>query len=106
VFVAQLLSPLLDNALRHAATAVRMTAVATGDDGVRACIDDDGPGFSEHDADPVFEPGWQTPGGSGAGLGLALARRLARSLGGEVRVGLADDGEQLVVELPVVTSAA
>jgi signal transduction histidine kinase len=105
-FVAQLLSPLLDNALRHAATAVRITAVATGDHVVRVCIDDDGPGIAKHDADAVFEPGWQTPGGSGAGLGLALARRLARSLGGEVRVGPADDGAQLVVELPLVTSAA
>jgi signal transduction histidine kinase len=73
---------------------------------VRVCIHDDGPGIAEHDADAVFEPGWQTPGGSGAGLGLALARRLARSLGGEVRVGLAAEGAQLVVELPVVTSAA
>jgi signal transduction histidine kinase len=105
-FVAQLLSPLLDNALRHAATAVRITAVATEDHAVRVCIHDDGPGIAEHDADAVFEPGWQTPGGSGAGLGLALARRLARSLGGEVRVGLAAEGAQLVVELPVVTSAA
>lgn len=105
-FVAQLLNPLLDNAVRHATTVVRITAAPAADQGVLVRIEDDGPGIPAQDASEVFEPGWQTSGGSGAGLGLALARRLARSLGGEVRVGRPDRGAELVIELPVVRSAA
>jgi signal transduction histidine kinase len=105
-FVAQLLNPLLENAVRHARGAVGITAVAAGEHVVEVRVHDDGPGIPEQDADAVFRPGWRTPGGSGAGLGLALARRLARSLGGEVRVGGTEEGAQLVVELPVVTSPA
>lgn len=104
-FVTQLLNPLLDNAVRHATTAARITAVAAGGQTVQVRIVDDGPGIPAQDVSEIFEPGWQTSGGSGAGLGLALARRLARSLGGEVRVGRPDQGAELVVELPVVTSA-
>jgi signal transduction histidine kinase len=103
-FVAQILNPLLGNAIRHANTAVRVTATA-GDHTVQVRIRDDGPGIPAGDAAKVFEPGWQTSGGSGAGLGLALARRLARSLGGEVRVGESGPGAELVVELPVVAQS-
>jgi signal transduction histidine kinase len=101
-FVAQLLNPLLANAIRHANTAVRISTAAS-DHTVQVHVQDDGPGIPAGDAAKVFEPGWQTSGGSGAGLGLALARRLARSLGGEVRVGDAGEGAELVVVLPVVT---
>lgn len=105
-FVTQLLNPLLENAVRHATTTACITAAAAGDQMVRVRISDDGPGIPAQDVSEIFEPGWQTSGGSGAGLGLALARRLARSLGGEVRVARPDRGAELVVELPVVTSVA
>lgn len=102
-FVAQSLNPLLDNAIRHATTTVRISAVAVGAHKVELRVRDDGPGIASEDAAKAFDPGWQTPGGSGAGLGLALARRLVRSLGGEVYTGNASQGAELVVELPVVT---
>jgi signal transduction histidine kinase len=105
-FVAQLLNPLLENAVRHASTEVRVSAVAAGDHRVQVHVQDDGPGIRTEDAERVFEPGWQTSGGSGSGLGLALARRLTRSLGGEVRVGRTDQGAELVVELPVVVATS
>lgn len=104
-FVAQLLNPLLENAVRHAATAVWVTAVAPGEHMIEIRVRDDGQGIAAADVAKVFEPGWQTSGGgSGMGLGLALARRLARSLGGEVRVDVAEPGANLVVELPVVAA--
>ncbi len=49
----------------------------------------------------VFEPGVQGDAGSddGAGLGLALARRLARACGGDVVLGTGPGG-CFVLELP------
>jgi signal transduction histidine kinase len=56
-------------------------------DGVRVEVIDDGPGVPPPFAGQLFEPGQRADpgdGNSGAGLGLPLARRLARSAGGEV----------------------
>jgi two-component system OmpR family sensor kinase len=45
-------------------------------------VEDDGEGVPEEVGD-VFEPGVRDQRSEGAGLGLALARRLARSVGGD-----------------------
>jgi two-component system, OmpR family, sensor kinase len=45
-------------------------------------VTDDGDGVPEEVGD-VFEPGVRDARSEGAGLGLALARRLARSVGGD-----------------------
>jgi signal transduction histidine kinase len=97
----RILSPLLDNARRHARTAVRLTATQTPT-AVLVTVSDDGPGVPPEDAESIFEPGFSATVSSaddhaGAGLGLPLARRLARGVGGEVRH---DAGAVFVVELP------
>lgn len=74
------LAPVVDNALR-VATHVRVHAVA-GVHRVDLVVDDDGPGVAAGVQDRLFTPGAST---GGSGLGLALARRVARSLGGDVR---------------------
>lgn len=87
--VERILTPVLANALRYATDRVTI-AVSAGDPdvrGVRIAVRDDGPGVPPDLAAEVFEPGRRgTPddGHDGAGLGLALARRLARSAGGDV----------------------
>jgi signal transduction histidine kinase len=104
-FVAQILQPLLDNAIRHASARVTIHAQREASC-VAIAIEDDGSGIATDDLDRIFEAGVHTPGGSGSGLGLALARRLARSIGGDVHADPADDGARLVVELPAVARAA
>ncbi|MEA2665522.1 MAG: hypothetical protein QOI11_2466 [Candidatus Eremiobacteraeota bacterium] len=82
--VERVLAPLLDNAARHAR---RTVAVRLSRAGGRVAIDveDDGDGVAAADTERVFEAGVTAANGhSGAGLGLPLARRLARAAGGDV----------------------
>ncbi len=81
----RILQPLVENACRHARTHVSVS-IARGGAGVLYAVDDDGPGVEADDRDRIFEPGVRGKGasGDGAGLGLALARRLARSVKGDV----------------------
>ncbi|WP_405962273.1 HAMP domain-containing histidine kinase [Streptomyces sp. NBC_00723] len=82
----RIVSPLLANASRYAHSSVAVNAFRTPDD-VRVDVVDDGPGVPPPFAGQLFEPGRRADPGDGhhgAGLGQPLARRLARSVGGEV----------------------
>jgi signal transduction histidine kinase len=61
-------------------------------------VEDDGSGVSVDQAELIFSPG-HTSTREGAGLGLALARRLAQSIGGAVRAEPRHHG-CFVVDLP------
>jgi signal transduction histidine kinase len=102
--VERILAPVLDNAARHARETVNVTT-ATGGGRVTIVVTDDGPGVPAAARQHVFEPGVRlTPrdGHGGSGLGLPLARRLARAANGDVVAGPADgvDGATFVVDLP------
>lgn len=68
---------------------------------------DSGPGIAEADLPKLFKPFLQLDGGlnrihEGSGLGLALAGKLARLLGGEIRVtSKLNEGSRFVVSLPL-----
>ncbi len=76
-------APLMDNAVRHASTIVAITASSRGRS-VQVSVSDDGIGITVDDPESLFESGVRGDSGGGAGLGLALARRVARTLGGDV----------------------
>jgi signal transduction histidine kinase len=103
--VHRALAPLVDNARRHARSRVTVELSAAAGE-VRAAVRDDGPGLDRQLADRVFDPGVQGPGAprGSAGLGLPLARRLARSCGGDVVVGDGPGG-CFVLVLPAVDAA-
>ncbi|MET7696421.1 HAMP domain-containing sensor histidine kinase [Streptomyces sp. NPDC005485] len=82
----RIVSPLLANAVRYARATVTVSA-RQRPGGVRIDITDDGPGVPEAFLDDLFQPGRRAApedGHDGAGLGLPLARRMARAVGGEV----------------------
>ncbi|MEV7344409.1 HAMP domain-containing sensor histidine kinase [Streptomyces sp. NPDC093544] len=99
----RIVSPLLDNALRYAHTRVEIRAAAHTH-GIRVEVTDDGPGVPPSFAARLFQPGRRADPGDGhggAGLGLPLARRLARSAGGEVHHDERHTpGAKFVVSLP------
>jgi signal transduction histidine kinase len=96
------LAPLVENARRFARSRVTLELSASGDR-VRITVRDDGPGLAPPLGKRAFEPGVRGTenAGSGAGLGLPLARRLARSCGGDVTAGDGPGG-CFVLELPAV----
>lgn len=90
----RLLRNLLENAYRHGVPPVQVTIAAeTGM--ARLLVWDQGPGIPEEEFERVFEPFYRrrnTRDNSGAGLGLALIRQIARRHGGEARCVLRGDG--------------
>lgn len=93
---------LVDNALRHAATRVDLE-VRDG----RVVVQDDGRGITAADRERVFErftrleDGRQRDAG-GSGLGLSIAREVARELGGDVTLTEPPgSGTRATVDLPV-----
>jgi signal transduction histidine kinase len=95
---------LVDNALKYghvARVTIESTAAA-----VFIRIADDGPGIPDADQERVFEPYQRLEPSrneetGGAGLGLAIARMIARAHGGDIRLrNLPAGGLQAIIELP------
>ena len=83
----RILQPLVENACRYSNGRVQI-AINRNTDDVTYTVRDNGPGIAEAELELIFEPGTRgiaaEDDGDGAGLGLALARRLARAVGGDV----------------------
>ena len=102
-FAERILHPVLENACLYGRAHVRMS-VARADHSVLFTVDDDGPGIAEDEQETIFEPAARGRAGrdvgSGAGLGLALARRLARAASGDVVASASAEGGRFVIRLP------
>lgn len=86
---------LVENAVRYGKHA--RIALQDGDDALRIRICDDGPGIPEGELERVFEPFYRLEASrnratGGAGLGLAIARTIARAHGGELTLRNAPGG--------------
>jgi signal transduction histidine kinase len=90
---------LCENALRHAASRLRVEArVDAGE--VTIAVRDDGPGMTADQRARAFDRFYRGgPDGGGAGLGLALVKRVAELHGGYVRFTEGLDGKGLGVEV-------
>lgn len=86
----QILDNLISNALKFTPTSgqVKVT-IAVNEEAVEWSIEDSGPGFTEEDQLHLFQDytrlsAQPTNGESSTGLGLAIAKRLAERLGGDL----------------------
>lgn len=100
----RVLAPLVENGCRYGANSVWIE-IARRDGAVLFRVRDDGVGVPRADRERIFEPGWRGPTAtatneSGAGLGLALARRLARAAGGDVQATGNGAGGEFAARLP------
>jgi signal transduction histidine kinase len=98
----RVLQPIIDNACQFARSEVRVV-VELRPNRVRFVVSDDGDGVDPTERQTIFEPGTRgtnSTGRSGAGLGLALARRLAHAASGDVTYEGNGRGATFVVSLP------
>jgi signal transduction histidine kinase len=98
----QLIANLIDNAVRHARTRVRV-AVSRLSTGITIRVSDDGHGVPASDRHRIFQRFVRLDSQyAGAGLGLPIARWIAEAHGGQlVLEATGPDGSTFTVTLPV-----
>jgi len=91
VFIDQVLTNLLENAIRHTPpeAPIRVLGSVTPGGAVRLCVEDGGPGVPAAALDRVFDKFYRVPGARersrrGSGLGLAVVHGLVEAMGGRV----------------------
>jgi len=105
--VERVFEKLLENATRYTPPggSVRL-AISTGEGCVVARVDDTGPGITDEDLPRIFDRFYRGDSaalepGDGAGLGLAIARRIVELHGGEIGVERRKLGASFYFTLPV-----
>jgi signal transduction histidine kinase len=83
----RMLTNLIDNAVKYGSSAA--IQVEDGATGLRICVRDEGPGIAEAELERVFEPFYRVEASrnratGGSGLGLTIARNIARTHGGDL----------------------
>jgi signal transduction histidine kinase len=95
---------LLENAVRYTRTGSQVVAsLDRTADGIVLRVTDEGPGIAEADRERIFERFVRLDQGKdGAGLGLAMARRIAEAHGGRLTLEFSDArGSCFAVTLPL-----
>ncbi|MEA3018585.1 MAG: two-component system, OmpR family, sensor kinase [Actinomycetota bacterium] len=108
--LGQVIANLVENALKHTSTMIRVE-VTTGGGMATVVVTDDGAGIAADDLPRIFDPlyvGRRTPRRQvGSGLGLAIVRQLVTAMGGDVEAANEDrGGARLVVRLPLSASSS
>jgi two-component system sensor histidine kinase TctE len=92
--LSELLSNLIDNALRYCSALGRVSVIVEAGLQPRLAVQDDGPGIPEDERVKIFERFYRVPGsaGDGCGLGLAIVEEIARLHSSTVEVSCGSDG--------------
>ncbi len=100
------LAPVVENAWRYAEHQVLIEISAAGGLASITVIDDGGR-LPRESVENIFEPGFRAEpddGHPGAGLGLALTRRIARAAGGDATAGVSPGRTAITLTLPCLNS--
>jgi signal transduction histidine kinase len=101
--VKQILTNLLSNAIKFTADGEVVLAARADGEWMELRVSDTGRGIPAEHLDRVFEEFEQLPGSEGTGLGLPISRKLARLLGGDLRVESAvGAGSTFILRIPGV----
>jgi heavy metal sensor kinase len=110
--LGQAVDILLDNAARYSPPGTPITLALSADKKhVLLSVEDEGCGIAPDDLPQVFEPFYRSPrhrdDKGGVGLGLAIARRVVRAMGGEAEAhSRAGQGSRFVIRLSAVQANA
>lgn len=111
--LALLLHNVLGNAVKYTPAGGRVEVTAEQDDaGLTVSVRDNGPGIAAEDHDRVFQKFYRTDDArvsdtKGSGLGLALAREIARLHGGDINIeSELGHGSTFTVRVPCHGAAA
>ncbi|MCA9709759.1 MAG: HAMP domain-containing histidine kinase [Myxococcales bacterium] len=105
----QILFNLVDNAAKYAPSRdtprIELRVAEASRGRLALTVRDHGPGIAPAERAAIFEPfakarAHEAGTKPGVGLGLALCRRLARQLGGDLRVEAAEPGARFVLTVP------
>ena len=107
--VRQVIRNLLSNAIRYGGQEVTVE-VSEQDGWSSVVVIDDGRGIPEADRERVFEPYQRSEARQGLtasiGVGLTVARRLARLMGGELSYEYRDSRSRFMFTLPMQPDVA
>jgi signal transduction histidine kinase len=98
--IAEVIDTLLQNAARHGSPDQILVTVAGRGADVEIAVSDEGPGITPPLRGRVFDWGVHGPLSPGEGIGLCVARDLARGLGGDLLVDDVPRGARFVFCLP------
>ena len=104
----QVILNLIDNAIKYADTGAELSvSMAAGDQHCEIRVEDKGPGVPEAHQHKIFEKFHRvdnslTSKQQGSGLGLSIARRLLKDLGGDLVYEPGESGgSRFIVRIPV-----
>ncbi|MGW1955137.1 ATP-binding protein [Streptomyces sp. NPDC001920] len=110
--IDQVLSNLIENAVRHGDGTVTIDITATAspregeDAGTSVTVSDEGPGIPEESMNRVFTRFWRGSKRGGTGLGLYIVKGIVEAHGGTITVGRAPGGgARFRFTLPVAAPA-
>ncbi|MDB5360679.1 MAG: two-component hybrid sensor and regulator [Rhodospirillales bacterium] len=95
------LQHLIDNAVQHGATAIRICIDAMPPDHLRVTVEDNGTGVSERNRARIFDPLFTTRRESGGtGMGLSIVQSMLRAHGGSIRLLTYEPGAVFEISVP------
>ncbi|MDO8347123.1 MAG: sensor histidine kinase [Rugosibacter sp.] len=102
LLLGEMLSNLIDNALRYTQIGGHVTVrISRGDGVVNLEVEDNGPGIPESERARVFERFYRVPGSNqdGCGLGLSIVREIAHRHQGEIYALSGADGSGTLMRI-------